>query len=93
MATLHALLLALAVTTFAQPAGANHHRSHAAKVSFQHSEPCPATGVAKGKCPGYVIYHVVPLACGGADAPSNMQWKTEADAKSKDKWERKACGK
>jgi hypothetical protein len=28
--------------------------------------------------------------CGGADAPSNMQWQTVADAKAKDKTER-AC--
>jgi hypothetical protein len=36
-----------------------------------------------------VIDHVKPLATGGADAPSNMQWQTKADAKAKDKWERK----
>lgn len=29
----------------------------------------------------------------GEDAPSNMQWQTVADAKAKDKWERKECGK
>lgn len=33
--------------------------------------------------------HVVPLACGGADSPSNMQWQTAADAKQKDKVERR----
>lgn len=38
--------------------------------------------------PGYVIDHVIPLANGGADSPSNMQWQTKADAKAKDKWER-----
>lgn len=32
---------------------------------------------------GYVIDHIVPLACGGADAPSNMQWQTVAAAKDK----------
>ena len=26
-----------------------------------------------GACPGYVIDHVRPLACGGLDAPDNMQ--------------------
>jgi hypothetical protein len=46
------------------------------------------TGYPHGR-PGYVIDHVVPLAKGGADAPSNMQWQTKADAKAKDKWERK----
>jgi hypothetical protein len=36
---------------------------------------------------GYVIDHVVPLECGGSDAPSNMQWQTAAEAKAKDKTE------
>ena len=37
---------------------------------------------------GYVVDHVVPLECGGADAPSNMQWQTVAEAKVKDRTER-----
>jgi hypothetical protein len=41
----------------------------------------------------YVVDHVVPLACGGADSPSNMQWQTKAEAKAKDKWERTGCSK
>jgi hypothetical protein len=41
--------------------------------------------------PGYVIDHIVPLACGGADSPSNMQWQTAAEATAKDKLERKGC--
>jgi hypothetical protein len=44
-----------------------------------------------GKCPGYVVDHVKPLACGGADAPWNMQWQTKANAKAKDKTERSGC--
>jgi hypothetical protein len=48
------------------------------------------TGYPHGR-PGYVIDHVVPLACGGADAPSNMQWQTTAAAAAKDKVERKGC--
>jgi len=40
-----------------------------------------------GRCPGYVVDHVKPLECGGADAPSNMQWQTVADGKAKDKTE------
>ena len=43
--------------------------------------------------PGHVVDHRVPLACGGADAPSNMQWQTAAEAKAKDKVERQGCGK
>lgn len=45
------------------------------------------TGYPHGR-PGYVIDHIIPLANGGRDDPSNMQWQTKADAKAKDKWER-----
>ena len=31
------------------------------------------------------------LACGGADAPTNMQWQTREDPKTRDKIERR-CG-
>jgi hypothetical protein len=40
---------------------------------------------------GYVVDHIVPLACGGADSPSNMMWQTKAEAAAKDKIERKGC--
>jgi hypothetical protein len=40
---------------------------------------------------GYVVDHILPLGCGGADAPSNMQWQTVAEGKAKDKWERNGC--
>jgi hypothetical protein len=64
-------------------------RSSVAKSSFMRSHPCPSTGKRSGGCPGYVVDHVKPLAKGGADNPSNMQWQTTAAAKEKDKWERK----
>ncbi len=62
-------------------------RSPQAKHEFQKSHPCPSTGRSSGACPGFVIDHVTPLKRGGADAPSNMQWQTEAAAKQKDRWE------
>lgn len=43
--------------------------------------------------PGHVVDHIGPLACGGADSPSNMQWQTTAEGKAKDKVERTGCGK
>jgi hypothetical protein len=60
-------------------------RSDKAKQTFK-----SATGYPKGR-PGWVIDHIVPLACGGGDVPSNMQWQTKEAAKAKDKDERKGC--
>ena len=37
------------------------------------------------------VDHIVPLACGGSDSPSNMQWQTKAAAAAKDKVERRGC--
>jgi len=62
-------------------------RSAGAKDAFRKANPCPATGKRHGACPGYVIDHVQALKHGGADAPYNMQWQTNAAAKAKDKWE------
>lgn len=42
--------------------------------AFKHIHPCPSTGKKTGACKGWQINHVIPLACGGADAVSNMQW-------------------
>lgn len=63
-------------------------RSAAAKAAFERQSPCPSTGKTSGRCSGYIVDHVNPLECGGADAPSNMQWQTTSDAKLKDKTER-----
>jgi hypothetical protein len=66
-------------------------RSESAKNDFKAENPCPANGNRSGSCSGYVIDHIKALACGGADAPSNMQWQSVRDAKTKDKWERDGC--
>jgi hypothetical protein len=42
------------------------------------------------ECAGYRKDHIVPLACGGPDAVSNLQWQTIVNARAKDAWERKA---
>lgn len=59
---------------------------------FQYAHPCPANGQKTGPCPGFVVDHIKPLACGGADHPDNMQWQSVEDGRAKDKWERKECG-
>jgi hypothetical protein len=63
------------------------HRSAAARDAFKREHRCPSTGRPRGACPNYVIDHIKPLAIGGADAPSNMQWQTIKAAKAKDKIE------
>ncbi len=60
-------------------------RSEQAKADFMRQ-----TGHPHG-WPGHVVDHKVPLACGGADAPSNMQWQTVEEAKAKDRVERQGC--
>lgn len=67
-------------------------RSSDQRRSFMQQNPCPATGKSYGSCPGWIIDHINPLACGGADNPSNMQWQDKVSARAKDKWERKYCG-
>lgn len=86
-----AILIAVLMLTLAQTSNAKIHRDPHARTEFKHQQPCPSTGKKTGACKGWVIDHIKPLACGGADAPSNMQWQTVADAKAKDKWERKDC--
>ena len=84
---------AILVILFLLPSisNAEYHRSQKAKAIFKYSHPCPATQRTKGSCPGYIIDHINPLACGGADTPENMQWQTKIEAKDKDKWERNRC--
>jgi hypothetical protein len=79
------------IILFSFPVGAEQHRSQKAKVIFKYSHPCPSTGHNKGACPDSVIDHIKPLACGGLDDASNMQWQAKAEARFKDKWERKGC--
>jgi hypothetical protein len=77
----------------AAPHTAPARRSREARAEFMRQQPCAATGRTSGACPGYVADHIIPLACGGADAPLNMQWQTVAEGKAKDKWERVGCSK
>jgi hypothetical protein len=71
-------------------------RSPAVVAAFKKTHPCPDTGRSVGACPGWEVDHVIPLACGGCDAVSNMQWlpigiKT-APTIGKDRFERKIYG-
>lgn len=72
-------------------ASAKTHRSTTTRHAFVKQQACPATDRHRLPCPGYIIDHITPLACGGQDTPANMQWQTKADAKAKDRWERQGC--
>ena len=87
------LIILGVITAFfiSNPSYAKIERSEKAKDAFKYSHPCPSNGHTSGACAGYVIDHIKPLACGGADDPSNMQWQTVEEGKAKDKWERKGC--
>jgi hypothetical protein len=62
-----------------------YSRTTAAKTQFMRE-----TGYRNGR-PGYVVAYRKPLACGGTDDTSNLLWLTIAEAKAKDKTERKGC--
>jgi hypothetical protein len=62
-------------------------RGAAARAAFRRCEPCPSTGLFTGRCPGYVVDHIVALKRGGADEPANMQWQSYEEAKRKDRIE------
>lgn len=85
------ILVATLMLSLSISAEAKQHRSSAVKAQFQRTHPCPSTGGVHGKCPGYIKDHIVPLCAGGSDSPYNMQWQTVADAKAKDRLERRQC--
>jgi len=86
------VIIALCLAALSTAPYAAAKRSTKARHDFMRQVPCPATVPhTKYTCPGFVIDHVKPLACGGLDRPSNMQWQTVAEAKAKDKWELKGC--
>jgi hypothetical protein len=62
-------------------------RSRAAKRTFE-----VETGYPRGRS-GYMVTYRVPPACGGADAPYNMQWQTIPDARANHKSQQKRCKK
>jgi hypothetical protein len=72
-------------------ADAAPRRSHLEKLRFVRAHPCPATGQRSTSCKGYIIDHINPICAGGPDRASNMQWQAIADAKAKDRLERRMC--
>lgn len=67
-------------------------RSRKVVAIFRATVPCPSTGEVGKRCPGWVVDHKIPLCACGRDEVSNLQYQTIADAKAKDRVERKLCG-
>lgn len=68
-------------------------RSSSVRAAFVRAFPCPST-LLPGRCDGWSVDHVLPLACGFADRQDNLQWlpntiKSAAGTLPKDRWERK----
>lgn len=96
------IILMISTNLYAEPVCRDSHgricRSHKVVNAFKVAHPCPDTGSRK-TCKNYIVDHAIPLACAKdeaerqrLDSMSNMQWQTKAEAKAKDKIERKMCG-
>lgn len=82
-----AFIAACAMFTWTTEAYCTTKRSQSVRRAFVKLQACPATGLHKLPCKGWIIDHRVALCVGGRDAVDNLQWQTVADAKAKDKWE------
>jgi hypothetical protein len=87
------VVIAVIVGIAGSPLSAKEYRSREVTREFQREHPCPSTGRTSGPCPGYRKDHIKPLACGGPDTVQNLQWQTIPEAKAKDRWELRACGR
>ena len=75
--------------TYVSPRARDEHgrfiRSSSARARFMRQ-----TGYPGGRS-GFVVDHIVPLACGGSDSPANMQWQRIEQGHAKDRLERRSC--
>lgn len=85
------VVFALAAEMQPFPAQAAPPRSMAERAAFVRHNPCPATNLRRGACPGWEVDHVVALCAGGPDTWANMQWLTVADHRVKTRQDRRTC--
>ena len=67
-------------------------RRSAVRDAFQRIHPCPSNGNREGPCPRYQRNHPYPLACGGCDSVTNMEWMRADVKRIHDSYERKIYG-
>ena len=73
-------------STHSAPSHSHDSHGHIARSEKAKEDFIRQSGHPHG-WPGHVVDHRVPLAEGGADDPSNMQWQMVEEAKAKDKVE------
>jgi len=86
-----AALLAVLAAGQSFPSEAKTARSAAVVLEFKRHSPCPATGLRRGKCPGYEVDHVTPLCAHGPDQVENLQWLTREDHRAKTRGDVRTC--
>lgn len=91
--TMTRILLVSLLAALPLVATARIERSAAEVLAFKRHNPCPATGLRRGACPGWEVDHVRPLCMGGPDTQSNMQWLTIADHRFKTLVDVRECRK
>jgi hypothetical protein len=69
------LIVAVLIAAVSSQLAAKEYRSREVTREFQREHPCPSTGKTSGACPGYRKDHIIPLACDGPDAVSNLQFR------------------
>jgi hypothetical protein len=69
----------------------NGKRDPSNRAAFHRNNPCPSTGKTSGACPGFEVDHRKPLAAGGSDSPSNMQWLSVSAHRAKTSQEWATC--
>ena len=85
--------ISLLILATSVAAGQPIQRSAAEVRAFRAENPCPATGRARGACPGWQVDHPKPLCAGGLDHRSNMAWLSVEDHKWKTFVDARECRK
>lgn len=88
-----ALSVLFASLLISLPAFAKIPRDKAQVRAFRNEQPCPATGLKRGACPGWHVDHIIALCAGGEDHPRNMQWISKEDHRFKTLVDVRECRK
>ena len=89
-------MIRLAVLTLAllpALADARIPRDRSEVRAFRNENPCPSTGLKRGRCDGWQVDHIVALCAGGPDKRENMQWINLDDHRFKTYVDLRECRK